>query len=175
MIENNVAIIAAVSDNGVIGKNNKIPWHQKTDIRNFKYMTTGNIVVMGSKTFESLNEKPLSNRINFVLTSNIIKYNKQYNESILFLKSYDDALFYGFDIIKNKPNIKIFIIGGQKVYEQAINHSFTNEMFITKVHCNIEGDSYFPKIDESWTLMSVTNFPQDENNEYSYSFLYYKR
>jgi len=128
-----VNAIMATDKNGGIAKNGLMPWHNKTDLLFFKKKTIGNIVIMGSKTFESLNFKPLPNRINVVLTNNKDKY-FNYNDSIsknknnLFFLNYDEAI----DFIKknnnennennetnktNKNNNNIFIIGGAQIID----------------------------------------------------------
>lgn len=174
MTESNVIIIAAVSDNGVIGKDNSIPWKQSTDMKNFKYVTTNNVVIMGARTFDSLNRKPLLNRTNIVMTRNIDKYTSiNGDQPVTFFTTFKDSLDWAFKIAKNE--LDVFIIGGETVYKQAINLPIVKTLLITKIHTNIDGDAHFPHIDDSWKLMSVVNFPADENNQYPYSFCRYER
>ena len=130
-----INIIVAMDKNRVIGKNNRIPWHISEEVKNFKELTSGNTVIMGRKTFESIG-KPLPNRNNIVLSTSMsqlqgIDVCKTFEESIIRAKS------YGKDI---------FIIGGAAVYEQAI--PLAGKMFISYVKGEYDGDVYFPEFDE---------------------------
>ena len=123
-----VNIIVAISENNAIGKNNKLLFRLKKDVENFKKITTNNIVIMGRKTYESIG-KPLSNRINVVLSRN----NNLKNDSISIfndLKSAIDEMkiFY--------PEKDIFIIGGGQIYKQAIEENLVDKLIITKVIWN---------------------------------------
>jgi len=182
MIENEINVIVAVSENGVIGKDNAIPWKQKADMAQFKRLTMNNIVIMGSRTFDSLNRIPLRNRINVVISRNIDKYaNINRNSQVTIFTTLEDGIKHA-DKIASNEKIKIFIIGGGSVYGETIGiygneiiKPFVKHIYLTKIHANIEGDTYFPNIDNSWNLISVVNFPADENNQYPYSFYEYKR
>ncbi len=130
-----INIIVAMDKNRVIGKDNKLPWHISDDLKNFKKLTTGNTVIMGRKTFESIG-RPLPNRNNVVISSSMpstpgIDVCKTMEEGIIKAKS------YGKDI---------FVIGGATVYEQAI--PFTDKMYISYVKGEHEGDVFFPEFDE---------------------------
>lgn len=174
MIESNVAIIAAVSDNGVIGKDNAIPWKQSADMKNFKNVTTNGVVIMGARTFDSLDRKPLPNRTNIVVTTNIDKYTSiNGNQPVTFFTTFKDSLDWAIKIANNEQNV--FIIGGESVYKQSINLPIVKTLLITKIHANIDGDARFPYIDDSWKLMSVINFQANEDNQYPYSFCKYER
>ena len=141
-------IVAAGFQNG-IGQNGSIPWKEKEDMRFFRNMTTNtidgnkvNAVIMGRATFESLNETPLKNRINVVITSN-----KNYVDAppnLLFARSLDHAL----TLMRNTLSVeRIFIIGGQRLYEEAIVHPHCQYIYMNKIHHNGDYDTFFPEID----------------------------
>ena len=133
-------IIAAVAENGIIGKNGEIPWHIPEDLEHFREKTTGHTVVMGRKTFESLPDSftPLPNRQNIVLT----RSDFEPTESVKIANSLDEAW-------EKAENEKIFIAGGAGVYRQTMD--IADKMVLTEIHEEYKGDSYFPKFsEEDW-------------------------
>lgn len=138
MKETTISIIAAMSRNHVIGKDSKLPWYIPEDLKRFKTLTSGHVVLMGRKTYDSIG-RPLPNRINVVITRN-----KDFSPTnILVSHSLDDALA----IAKQKEeNGEIFIIGGGQIYEQAM--SVTDKLYLTIVDEEVEGDTFFPDYSE---------------------------
>jgi dihydrofolate reductase len=135
-------IIAAVAENNVIGKDGEIPWHIPEDLQHFKKKTTGNTVVMGRKTFQSLPEsfKPLPNRQNIVLTNSNFEPK---NESVVLANSLNDAW-------QKAKNEKVFIIGGERVYKQTMKEA--DKIILTEIEKRYDGDTYFPKFSkDDWT------------------------
>jgi len=128
-------ILVAVSPEGIIGKNNSIPWHYSADLKRFKRLTIGNTVIMGRKTWESLPIKPLPNRRNIVITRSSI-------EEIDCFQSIDDAL--------QTCEGDVWFIGGAGIYEEAMKKADLIDM--TLVPDNITGKNciYFPKIGNEW-------------------------
>ena len=160
-----ISIIAAVADNYVIGKSKKLPWYLSADLKRFKELTSGHVLLMGKRTFQSLPNGPLPNRKNIVLTSML---SEGVVEGYFEANSIDDAL----ELCENIK--KIFVIGGSVVYKQCME--FANDMYITWVHGDVEGDVYFPTIEtDIWEEVSREDFPADEKNQYPYSFSYYTR
>lgn len=146
-----INIIAAVSDNGVIGKNGALPWHIPEDMKRFRELTTGNTVVMGRKTFESLGSKALPDRVNYVLTSAIDAFfMRMYISKVTYCKTFNVLLRE----IKLE-NKNAWIIGGENIYKEFMPHA--QRMYITRVHQTIEnGDAFFPEIDLNiWHLEHV--------------------
>ncbi len=134
-------IIAAVAENGVIGKDGELPWHIPEDMEHFRELTTGNPVLMGRKTFESLPDsvKPLSDRTNIVLTRSGVEADVYEAESI------DE----GYRIAEDHGDGKVFIIGGAGVYEQTIEEA--DKMVLTEIKEDYDGDTYFPDFEkEKW-------------------------
>jgi dihydrofolate reductase len=125
--------IAAMSENRVIGNGNKIPWHLPEDFKWFKKMTTGNVIVMGRKTFESIG-KPLPNRETIVLSRGQFSYPG--------LRTISDLA----EIDLARESRETFICGGAQVYEQAL--PLCSELYITHVKRVVDGDTFFPRFED---------------------------
>lgn len=154
-----INIIVAFNFKNVIGKDNQLIWRQSSDLKRFKLLTTNKCVVMGRKTYDSIG-KPLPNRKNIILSRNTIKI-----EGCQVINSIDDIL-----------NIKedIFIIGGGEIYQKFL--PYADKIYITKVHNDIDGDTYFPEINmNDWNIESSEYYKKDEKNEYDYSFINLKK
>lgn len=161
-----ILLIAAVAKNGVIGKENDLVWKIPTDFKRFKALTSDNYILMGRKTFESLG-KPLPNRTHLVITRNS---DYQVPEGHHVFKSVEDAFIYC-----NKLGIeKLYVIGGGEIYKQTM--PLADELVITEVDAEPEGDTYFPEIDpNNWKIVSKESHPADEKNQYPFSFVDYER
>ncbi len=134
-----IIIISAVARNGVIGRSNgEMPWYDKEEFQHFKNTTLGFPILMGRVTFETLG-KPLKNRLNVVITSQP-DYSLPF-ENVKIYRNITDAL----DSVRKLNPEKIFIIGGGEVYKQAI--AFADEMIISVMKFDAEGDVFFPEID----------------------------
>ena len=140
-------LIAAVAKNNVIGKSSgEMPWHSKDEFRHFKQTTLGFPVIMGRKTFESLG-KPLKGRLNIVLTKNS-KLKKKFEEIIIF-----DTIKSAFKFCMTDKFEKVFVIGGGQIFEKTIADA--DEMIISHMDFNAQGDVYFPKINlKKWEISS---------------------
>lgn len=135
-----INLICAVSNNNIIGKDNKLPWPMiKEDMKRFRKLTTNNIIVMGRKTFESIGNKPLKNRFNIVLTKQL-KYSNY--DNLMFTDNINHIL----EIYKNK---NIYVIGGNEIYKQFLK--YTDLIYLTKLNNNYFGDTEFIKLDDDWT------------------------
>ena len=128
-------ILVAVSPEGIIGKDNTIPWHYSADLKRFKRLTTGNTIIMGRKTWESLPKKPLPNRRNIVITRSSI-------ENIECFKSIDDAL--------QTCEGDVGFIGGAGIYQEAMQKADIIDMTLVPDSVTGEKCIYFPEIDKSW-------------------------
>lgn len=159
-----IHLVVAKSDNNVIGHDNQLIWHLPNDWKHFKEITTGHPIIMGRKTFESIG-RPLPNRTNIIITRN-----KNYSvENAKVAHSLNEALQFAKEIDKN-----IFILGGGKIYEQALD--LVDILEVTEVHENFEGDTYFPVIDLNvWKEISRIKHHKDEKNKFDYSFVRYER
>jgi dihydrofolate reductase len=160
-----ISFIFAMDKNRLIGKDNDLPWHIPNDFKFFKDMTWGKTIIMGRKTFESFG-KPLPEREHIVITSN-----RDYNrEGCKVVHSIEDIL----QLEKDQPDHEWFVIGGSVLFEKML--PYADRMYLTYIDYEFEGDTYFPKYDESeWKLISETQGKKDENNPYDYYFRTYDR
>ena len=158
-------IIAATSHNGGIGFNGKLPWHNSTDMKYFKNITSQrfdesktNAIIMGRNTFKSLDYKPLPNRLNVCITSMDLFTAYLYfgvdKKDVLFFNSLDTALK---DLYKNAKIENIFVIGGAMLYKHALNHPDCEELFINRIERDVKCDTFFPEIDSTQYLLSDSN------------------
>lgn len=159
-----ISIIVAVSEDWGIGKDNELLWHISEDLKRFKKLTSGNTVIMGKKTWESLPRRPLPGRKNIVLTDDP-------DESIdnsVTAYSIDDALD------KCGPDEEIFIIGGGSIYRQFM--PIADRLFITHVHKKAPADIYFPEIDRSiWEIIEKEEFKTEGDDGIPYTYTIYEK
>ena len=151
-----IKIIVAVDEKGAIGRNNELLYHIKDDLKNFKSLTSGNVVVMGRNTWESLPIKPLPNRENIVLTTT----NKKLNGAKV-INSFDELENYLKDTEKD-----IYIMGGASIYNQVMESKLVDEAHVTFVNDIVEDADTFISIDNLKELLPrenyVTTFEQDD-------------
>ncbi len=169
----NISIIVSISNNGCIGNNNKLPWEQSNDLKRFKSLTLNHIVIMGRKTYESIDSN-LSDRINIVITKGNFSRRGCYT-----VGSISESLELSAKIITEGwfkilgENEQIFFIGGGEIYKQVL--PIANKLYITRIDADIEGDTYFPDIDETiWKKTSSIYHEKDEKNEYNYTYEIYE-
>lgn len=136
-----INIIIAVAQNGVIGKDGKLPWTLKDDMARFKELTMGNIVIFGLDTFKEFN-KPLAGRENIILSTHT-----SYIDGTAVFDSLDKALSYA----KTKDK-EIFICGGESVYKEALK--FADRLFITHIHKSFDGDRCFPAVPDNFKCVT---------------------
>ncbi|MDD3225050.1 MAG: dihydrofolate reductase [Clostridium sp.] len=130
-----LSILVAFSENYIIGKDGKLPWHLSNDLKRFKNLTTGNTIIMGRKTFESL-PKVLPNRKHIVLTKNI---NYKIDDPNVTIERNLNNI-----IELSKSEIEYFLIGGDDIFSKLL--PYCQKLYITKIHFHKEGDTYFPKL-----------------------------
>lgn len=163
-----ISLVAAASENNVIGKKNQLVWNLPNDTKFFKNTTWAMPVIMGRKTFESLNNKPLSGRFNVVITKDPASLKP--NGEIRIAGSLEEAI----EICKETDAKEVFIVGGGQVYKEAL--PMADKIVLTRVHATVEGDAFFPVFAErEWELFSNLNFPADEKHAYAYSFQVWKK
>lgn len=147
-----INIIAAITDNNALGKNNKLLFRLKKDMAHFKNITTDNVVIMGRKTYESIG-KTLPNRVNIVLSRNM-----ESNEDFYTFDSIEKAIEWSKE---NYPQKEIFIIGGASVYDKALKDDIVDKLYMTKIKQTVEdADAFFPEIDykRKWSITSIERF-----------------
>jgi len=164
-----MALIVAVAENNVIGREGKIPWHLSEDMRFFRKLTEHHVLIMGRKTFESL-PKRLPNRVHIVISRNrrfIPPYEDCYAEN-----SFDAAI----DFSRTFVGKHIFIIGGGEIYEQALQKKAVEKIFLTRVQTQPTGDTYFPPVSvEDWQESQRTHFEKNEKNDYDFDIIEFQR
>lgn len=168
----NISIIVSISDNGAIGKNNELLWKQSADLKRFKDITTGHPVIMGQKTYESIG-KLLPNRMNIIISDDP-KFTPPYGAYLV--RSIEQAMGMpkNFKNGLKESDEEIFIIGGGSIYKQFLPHA--QKLYVTKIHINIDGDTYFPDIDENeWEIIFKEDHKKDDKNEYDYTYEIYER
>ena len=139
-----VSLIVAVSQNGVIGNDNDLIWHLPKDMKFFKDTTLDHHVIMGRKNFESIPHKfrPLPNRTNVVVT----KQADYFAKDCIIVNSVEEGL----NIARKNGDKEPFIIGGGQIYKLALERDLVDKIYLTKVHYNFEGDTFFPTLASKW-------------------------
>ena len=161
--QKNITMIAAISENNALGKDNKLIWHLSDDLKHFKNLTRGHHVIMGRKTFESM-PKALPNRTNVVVSRQ-----KEYTaENAHVVHSLEAALALAHE--DDRP----FIIGGGEIYRQGM--AFAKCIELTRVHDDFEADTFFPEIDTAlWREVWRENHDKDEKHAHAFSFIRYEK
>lgn len=161
-----LSLLAALSTNNVIGRDNDVPWRLSTDLKRLKAMTMGHHVIMGRKTYESVG-KPLPGRTNVVIT----RQEGYAPEGVTVVHSLEEAV----RLAGRAGESEAFILGGAEIYTQAMHRA--DRMYLTRVHAEVEGDTWFPDFDDvsEWRLTDAEHFDADEKNEHPFSFLTYER
>ena len=161
-----ISIIVAKAKNDVIGKDNELIWKLSSDLKLFKKLTTGHHIIMGRKTYDSMG-RPLPNRTSVVITRN---NNLSLPEGHIVVHSLEEAI----QVCIGKHLDQVFVIGGGEIYKEALN--FADELLVSHVDAAPEGDTFFPEIDpEKWHIVSKDHYEKDQNNQYSFDFVVYKR
>lgn len=159
-----ISLIAAVSENNVIGKDNGLIWKLPGDIKFFKDTTTGHHIVTGRKNYESipLKFRPLRNRTNIVITRQ-----KDYSEEgAVIVHSLNDAIDYA----EKHGEKELFIIGGGEIYEQSL--PLADRLYITEVKHEFEGDTFFPEYNkEEWNEIKRVHNYKDEKHDFDFDFV----
>ncbi|MEN9386077.1 MAG: Dihydrofolate reductase [Bacteroidota bacterium] len=158
-------ILVAFDENRVIGKNNTLIWHLPADLKRFKALTTGHVIIMGRKTFESIG-KPLPNRTTIVIS----RQADLQIEGAIITHSVEEAILKA----KSLTREDIFIVGGAEIY--ALSLPLADQILVTQLHDIFEGDAFFPEIPlDSWEVIERERGVTDEKNAYQYSYLTYSR
>lgn len=163
-----ISLIAALTQNHVIGKNNDLPWHLPDDMKYFMQTTKLHHVVMGRKNYDSIPEKfrPLPNRTNIVVTRQVNFVAPQ----CTVINSLEKAIA----IAKENAEQELFIIGGAEIYNLAM--PLANRLYLTEIQTDLDGDTYFPPFDKkSWKEVSRKHHPADERHLYAFDFVVYEK
>ena len=153
-----ISIIVAMSENGVIGRDDDLPWHLSADLQKFKQITMGHHIVMGRKTYESINQL-LPGRTTVIVT----RQSDYQIEGAITLNNLTELEALG------AVDSEVFIIGGGQIYQAALG--FADTLYVTRVHAHVEGDTEFPAVDwDAWRLESSEEHPADDRNDHDFSF-----
>lgn len=162
-----ISLIAAMSQNRVIGKNNDLPWRLPDDMKYFQKTTKGHVVIMGRKNFDSLpaNFKPLPNRTNVILTRN--------KDLVAEGCEIFTELAKAVNFAKDCKEEELFIIGGGEVYKQSLH--LADRIYLTRINHEIEGDTYFPELAPEWKVVEEIHHPKDDRHQYNFDFLIFEK
>lgn len=155
-----VNLIVAITDNNAIGRKGELLFKLKTDMQNFKKLTTDNIVIMGRNTYDSIG-KPLPNRINVVLTSEPDRIS-DFKDGIICFDEMEEAIE---SMKRVYPDKEIFIIGGGQIYRYALENNLVDKLYITKIKKVVEdADTYFPTIDyrKDWFITNIERYFEND-------------
>ncbi len=160
-----VSQIAAMASNRVIGVNNRLPWNIPEDTKFFRETTKKKIIIMGRKTFESLNSKPLPGRFNIVISRN-----KNFNcEGAILVSTIEAAI----ELAKGKTaewGQEVFVIGGAEIYKLAL--PYTNKIYLTEINKSFEGETKFPEFDKNLFKIIARS---ERTDPIPYAFVTYQR
>ena len=159
-----VSLIVAVSQNGVIGKENRLPWRLPADLKWFKRLTLNHPVIMGRKTFESIG-KPLPDRTNIVIT----RQPDLDAGGAIIAPSIEAAL----QVCAENDETEVFVIGGAMIFVEAMPAA-TN-LYLTLIHQDFEGDTFFRWDKTGWREVAREDHAPDAQNQYRYSFITYRK
>ena len=165
-----IALIAAVARNGVIGRDNQMPWRLPGELQYFKATTLGKPIVMGRKTFESLG-RPLPGRTNIVITRD---KNFSVPEGVLVVDSIDSALEKADAIAQRDGVDEIMVIGGGEIYRQTL--PVAQILYLTEVQADVDGDAYFPAVDFSqWQSIKRETVTAASAADFTYVLAVYRK
>ena len=160
-----ISLIVAVAENGIIGKDNDMPWKISSDLQYFKKITMHKPIIMGRKTFESIG-KPLPGRVNIVITRDT----SFSAEGVITAHSVEMAL----DVAKSMAEVKglkeVMVIGGAQIYALCLPQA--DRLYLTRIHEEIDGDTFFPELDpKEWLEYSSERHVAGDKDSHDYSFI----
>jgi dihydrofolate reductase len=165
-----IALVAALADNRVIGRENALPWHLPDDLKRFRTLTVGHCVLMGHRTYASIG-RPLPDRTNVVLSRNPGTAHEGVHVSL--------DLEAGLAVARERGHECVFVIGGEAVYAAAL--PVADALYLTRVHADVEGDAHFPDFEESggvpsrWRRVNSVSHLADERHAHAFTFEDWKR
>jgi dihydrofolate reductase len=165
-----ISAIAAVADNGTIGRDSDLPWNLPDDLKYFQRTTRGHHVITGRKNYETIPAKyrPLKDRVNMVVTRNAT-YEAP---GAVVLGSLEEAL----EQARASGETEAFVIGGGQIYREALQKGLVDRLYLTLVHADVEGDTHFPLLDPAdWIEQSREHHTADERHAHAFSFVVLER
>lgn len=160
-----LALVVAMANNGVIGRDNELPWHLPADLKYFKKITMKRPIIMGRLTYESIG-RPLPGRCNIVITRNVAWQ----AEGVHTFTDIEEALNYARDRAQLESVDEMMVIGGEQIFRQLLDRA--NRLYLTLIDAEVEGDASFPDIDYSqWQECFREKHSPDSQNVFGYNFL----
>lgn len=165
-----LVIVVAAAENGIIGRENTLPWKISADLKHFKSITLGHPIIMGRKTYESIG-RPLPGRKTIVVTRqegwSVAEVG---SGEVLVAHSLNEALETAKKVAESMGVTRAMLVGGAQLYRQAIDQ--TSVIHKTEVHADVEGDASFPVLDGNvWREKQRARYDADDKNEFDYSFV----
>lgn len=179
------SMIFATSENGMIGKDNKLLWHLPNDLKRFKKLTKNKIVIMGRKTYDSLPNGALPGRLNIVMCNDDEKFLKSKvevsisNTGVAKLSDIQSVFnfIHNFELNPSMKHIEtdeVFVIGGGAIYNLFL--PYVQKIYMTFVNTEIDGDTKIPDINKyNWEEVYSEDFKKDDNHKYDFTFLTLKK
>lgn len=163
-----ISLIAAVSENNVIGIDGDLPWHLPNDMKFFAQTTRGHHVLMGRKNFESIPPKyrPLPGRPNIVVS----RQNDFHGDGIHVFNDIETGIAFA----KQQGETELFIIGGGEIYKQTIG--IADRLYLTHVHTSLEGHAFFPVFEKKlWQKEILLEHPKDDVHNFPFTVCLYTK
>jgi dihydrofolate reductase len=161
-----LSILAAVSENGVIGREGELPWHLPAELRHVKQLTTGHTLLMGRKTYESIG-RPLPKRTSIVITRDL---HYEAAPGVIVVAGFEAAVASA----QERGESEAFVFGGEAVYALALPRA--DRLYLTRVHAEVAGDAFFPVLEEEcWSLVHEERHAADERHAHAFTFQTFDR
>jgi len=161
-----LSILAAVSENGVIGREGRLPWHLPAELRHVKRLTTGHTLLMGRKTYESIG-RPLPERTSIVITRDP---HCRAAPGVIAVADFEAAVSTG----RERGESDAFVFGGEAIYALALPRA--DRLYLTRVHATVEGDAFFPDLETGcWKLVHEERHAADERHAHAFTFQTFDR
>lgn len=163
-----IVLVVAVAENGVIGRDNAMPWKLRSDMKHFRSVTLGRPVIMGRKTYLSIG-KPLKDRTNIVVT----RQKDFRSEGIVVAPSIEAAFDVARGDAMRRFAAEIAVIGGADIYAQVMDRA--QRLEVTEVHAAPEGDTHFAPVGAPWREVARERHAAGEGDSAAFSFVTYRR
>ena len=162
----NLSIIVAMTDDLVIGREGRLPWRLSDDLKRFKRLTMGHVLLMGRKTYESIG-RPLPGRRTIVLS----RQAGLQGDGVELSSNMDEAVRIA---EQGESQRELFVVGGAELYREAL--PIAQRIYMTRVHADVAGDTFFPPWNPSeWQVVEEMNFARDDKNDHATTFTIYER
>jgi len=160
-----ISVIVAVAENGIIGRDNELPWHLSADLKRFRRLTMGHHILLGRKTYEAIG-RPLPGRHMVVIS----RGQPELPAGVALVSSLEEGL----DLARRAGDQEVFVAGGAQIYRLAL--PLAQRVYMTRVHQEFAGDADFPELDDAdWAVVDTEHHHADEISNLDYSFVLLER